>query len=105
MKLRIGKPIKNPELPIRVLKEKASHQYQFFGHKGFIGRSPCRSTVTKITPEDVMNRMDICPSEGWEYCNLVDGEGKVLDSMTLDKAYRRRIRSIYREIGLYSKSA
>jgi hypothetical protein len=101
--MKIGKPFKNPKVPIRVLKERASHQYQFFGYNGFIGRSPCRSTVTKLTPEDVLNRADMCPSEGWRFCNLVDGEGNVLDSMSVEKAWSHRIRNIYRKIALCSK--
>ena len=103
MKLRIGRPVKNPVLPIRVLKEKESHQYQFFGYNGFIGRSPCRSKVVKLTPEDVMNRAEMCPSHRWRVCNLVDGKGNVLDSMTVEKAHSRRIRNIFQKITLYSK--
>ena len=103
MRLRIVKYVKEPDHPIKVLKEEASHQYQFFGDNGFIGRSPCRSTVTKLTPEDVMNRSELCPSDYWRVCNLVDGKGKVLDTMTSGKAFLGRIKNIYQKIFLHSK--
>ena len=97
MRLRIAKPVKVIETPIRVLRETESHQYQFFGDQGFIGRSPCRGSVTKLTPEDVLNRSEICPSRGWDVCNLVDGKGNVLDSMTNRKASTDRYWNIYRK--------
>ena len=103
MRLRIVKTVADPELPIRVLKEKESNQYQFFGYNGFIGRSPCRSSIKKLTPEDVLNRAKICPSDRWRVCNLVDGKGNVLDSMTKEKAWSNSCRNIYREIALSSK--
>ena len=104
MKLRIVIPVKDSdEGPIRVLKEEASHQYQFFGDNGFIGRSPCRSKIIKLTPEDVMNRSDVCLSDRWRFCNLVDGKGKVLDTMSREKAWSHRNRNIYRKIALHSK--
>ena len=98
MRLRIVKTVKEPELPMRVLKETESHQYQFFGDNGFIGRSPCRGTVKKLIPQDVMNRADMCQSDFWEYCNLVDGKGIVLDTITRGDAQRQYLRGIYRHI-------
>jgi len=95
MKLRISKSIKEPDF-IPVLREAESYQYQFFGDQGFLGRSPCRSSVRKLTPEDVMNRAEMCPSYGWEVCNLVDGNGKVLGTMTLREAFLGRYRKAYR---------
>jgi hypothetical protein len=104
MRLRIVKPVKDiDDLPIRVLREPESHQYQFFGDNGFIGRSPCRSTVRKLTPEMVLARAEVCKSDFWEHCNLVDGKGNVLDTMTSRRASVNRLKNIYREIGLYSK--
>jgi len=104
MRLRIVKRVKDKEpTQIKVLKETESHQFQFFGDNGFIGRSPCRSTVKKLTPEDVMARAEMCPSFCWRFCNLVDGKGNVLDTMTCEKAWGRSIRNIYRKIALCSK--
>lgn len=103
MRLRIVRTVKDPEPPIRVLKETESHQYQFFGRQGFLGRSPCRSTVKKLIPKDVMNRAEMCPSDFWEHCNLVDGKGNVLDTMTSRRAFVNTVKDIYREIELYSK--
>jgi hypothetical protein len=104
MRLRIVKPIKDIEPTyIRVLKETESHQYQFFGKNGFLGRSPCRSSIKKLTPEAAINRAMICTDSCWDTCNLVDGKGNVLDSITRSKALKRYTVRIYREIETYSK--
>lgn len=105
MRLRIVRTVKDPELPIRVLKETESHQYQFFGWDGFIGRSPCRSTVKKLTPKDVLNRSSMCSSDLWRVCNLVDGKGKVLDTMTVEKAWLGYMRGLFNEIALVPGTA
>ena len=104
MKLKIGKRIKVPKnLNIKVMKETGTHQYQFFGREGFLGRSPCRSSVKKLTPEAVMSRAEICPSEYWRNCNLVDTKGNVLDTMTFGKAYGGLQRNIYNKITITPK--
>lgn len=102
MRLRIVIPVKDPELPmrVRVLKETESHQYQFFGRQGFLGRSPCRGSVKKLVPKDVLNREEMCTSDFWEYCNLVDGKGNVLDTMSRRKALTLYMKSLYKEIAL-----
>ena len=102
MRLRIVKIVELPELPMRVLKEKESHQYQFFGRNGFLGRSPCRSSIKKLLPKDVLNRADMCSSMFWRVCNLVDGKGQVLDSMTVERAWEGYMKGIYRQIALVS---
>lgn len=99
MKARVLKEEKILEsVPMRVLREKGGHQFQYFGSAGFIGRSPCRGSVKKLVPKDVMNRADMCPSDFWEYCNLVDGQGNVLDTMNRAKAQNGYMRSLYRHI-------
>jgi hypothetical protein len=103
-RLRIVKLIQEPEVPIRVLKETESHQYQFFGYNGFLGRAPCRGSVKKLTPKDVMNRSGMCFSDRWRTCNLVDGKGNVLDSMTVEKAWSGYMRGLYNEITLIPKT-
>ena len=108
MRLRIAKIVKDIEPTyIRVLKETESHQYQFFGRNGFMGRAPCRSTIKKITPEAAINRAEMCIATSrdtcWDTCNLVDGKGIVLDSITREKAISRSMKRIYREIETYSK--
>jgi hypothetical protein len=98
MRLRIVRPVKDPEPFFMVLKEKENHQYQFFGRQGFLGRSPCRGSVKKLVPKDVMNRAEMCTSDFWEYCNLVDGRGKVLDTMNRAKAHNGYLKDLYSHI-------
>lgn len=99
MKLRIVQKEKTPEnVPITILREKESHQFQYFGKRGFLGRSPCRSSIKKLIPKDVINRAELCPSTYWEYCNLVDGQGNVLDTMNRAKAQNGFVKGLYRHI-------
>ena len=100
MRLRIVKPVVEPEAPMRVLREKKNHQYQFFGINGFIGRSPCRDSVKKLEPRDVLNREKMCTSDYWRYCNLVDGKGNVLDTMSRRKALTLYFKGLYKDIAL-----
>ena len=79
------------------------HQYRFYngtslGEKGCVGKSPCRSSVKKLTPQDVLNRADLCHVTFWDRCVLVDGKDQVLDTMSQAKAWGKRYRNIVTKI-------
>jgi len=70
----------------------------YFGHKGFIVKSPCRSSVKKLTPEAVLIRADLCDVYHWKECILDDGKDHILDRMTYHKAWRCHFRDIVNNI-------
>jgi hypothetical protein len=75
------------------------HQYQFYGRKGvFLGKAPCRNTIKKLIPEQVMARAQVCCSEMWRDCILVDGKDQILDKMTYGIAWTHMCRNIYKKI-------
>jgi hypothetical protein len=74
------------------------HEYRFYGRDGFIGKAPCRNSIKKLTPEAVMARAQVCCSEFWKVCVLVDGKDQVLDRITYGKAWTHMSRNIYKQI-------
>jgi hypothetical protein len=81
------------------------HIYRFYnntslGKKGCVGRSPCRSSIKKLTPQDVLNRADLCGVSFWDYCVLVDGKDQILDIMTQDRAWNKRYHNIVNQLKL-----
>lgn len=101
MRLRVVKAVEDiKDPPITVLKESEGHQYQFFSKDNtFLGKSPCRGSIKKLTPEDAFNRSDLCGVDYWDHCNLVDGWGNVLDTITHHRASVNRYKNIRRQIG------
>ena len=79
------------------------HEYRFYGRDGFIGKAPCRNSIKKLTPEQVMARAQVCYSEYWRVCVLVDGKDQVLDKMSFGRAYRCLQRGIYNKITITPK--
>lgn len=80
------------------------HQYRFYNSSGNLGKhgcvtkSPCRSSVKKLTPEAVLNRAELCDVVFWDRCILVDNQDQVLDTMTKQKAWSRRYHDIMNKI-------
>jgi hypothetical protein len=75
-----------------------SHQYRFYSREGFIGKAPCRNSIKKLIPEQVMARAHVCCSESWKVCVLVDGQDQVLDRITYGKAWTHMCKNIYNKI-------
>jgi len=85
-------------------RDLSHHQYRFYGRKGiFLGKAPCRNSIKKLIPEQVMARAQVCCSEYWRECVLVDGKDQVLDKMTFGRAYRGMQRGIYNKITITPK--
>jgi hypothetical protein len=80
------------------------HQYRFYGRKGiFLGKAPCRSSIKKLLPEQVMARAEICCSEYWRKCILVDGKDHILDTITCERAWVGMQRAIHNQITITPK--
>lgn len=79
------------------------YEFRFYGRHGFIGKSPCRNAIKKLTPESVWARASVCKSDSWRYCVLVDGKDQILDRMTLGKAWTGMSKNIFNKITITPK--
>ena len=85
------------------------HEYRFYskpdylGKSRFIGKSPCRKSVKKLTPKAVLARADLCQVYSWTKCLLVDGRDQILDRMSHDRAWVGRFQDIINHITITPK--
>ena len=87
------------------------HEYRFYsrpdylGKSHYIGKSPCRKSVKKLTPKAVLARADLCQVWGycWGRCILVDGKDRILDRMSRNKANNGYFRGIINQITITPK--
>jgi hypothetical protein len=86
------------------------HEYRFYtgpdylGKSKYIGKSPCRKSIKKLTPKAVLDRAELCQAYYWKKCILVDGQDHILDRMSFNKAHTGYFRSIINQITISPKN-
>jgi hypothetical protein len=85
------------------------HEFRFYtgpdhlGKTRYIGKSPCRKSVKKLTPKAVLARAELCQAYFWKKCLLVDGKDHILDRISRNKANRDYFRGIINQITITPK--